>query len=59
MLVALQNGDSSDKNVVFVHTKKVSIETEGKLNWALDGEKAESVGRVEIENLNKAISIML
>lgn len=45
--------------VQFIQAKSISVTTEGRLAWSLDGESAYSEGKVEVECQHNAISIML
>ena len=45
--------------LVFRHVSSVHLETEEDLPWSLDGEYAASAPSVEIENLRRALSMLL
>lgn len=59
IFLALKNGDYKEKHIQFLHAPSVKVITDGKLNWSLDGECAESVGEVTLTNIPSAIKILV
>ncbi len=59
IVIALKTGDYSEKHITFLHAPSVRVKTKEKLNWALDGEHAESVGEVTIKNIHSAIKLIV
>ena len=47
------------EGIEFLKSKKLTIETEEKLSWTLDGEFAETVDEFEIHNLHNAITFIV
>lgn len=47
-----------DKNVIFLKTSKLKIETDQTMQWSLDGECAETNGEIHINNLNNNINVL-
>lgn len=59
IFIALKNGDYSEKHITFLHASTVKIKTKDKLEWALDGEHAESEGEITLKNLHSAINLVV
>ncbi len=59
LIIAITNGDWTDRHITLTHSHSVKVTTSGKLDWSLDGEHAASEGEIIIENINKAISLVL
>lgn len=47
-----------DKNVIFFKTSKLKIESNQQMYWSLDGEKVETLGNIEINNINNNINFL-
>jgi diacylglycerol kinase family enzyme len=47
------------EGIEFFKTKSLTVETNEDLSWTLDGEFAETNGKVEINNLQKAITFIV
>ena len=47
-----------DKNVIFFKTSKLTIEADQPMQWSLDGEYAETNGKIEIKNIKNNINIL-
>ncbi len=59
IVIALKNGDYSEKHIKFLHANTVKVKTNGKLDWALDGEYAESTGEITLTNVPSAIKLIV
>lgn len=59
ILIALANGDYSEKHITFLHAPSVRVKTQGKLDWSLDGEHATSDGEITLENIHGAINLII
>ncbi len=59
IIIAITNGEWNDKHITLAHSNSVKITTAGKLDWSLDGEHAISEGEITINNMHKAISLVL
>ena len=57
-LVKLQRQEYTSAMVTFVSTPSVKVYSQGRLDWSLDGEKAESDGCVFVECLHDGIRIV-
>ena len=51
--------DFNREDIVFFKAKSVTIESEEKVSWTLDGEFAETQGKKEINNINNAITFIV
>lgn len=47
-----------DKNVIFLKTSKLLIETDRPMEWSLDGEYEQTNGIIEITNIPNNINIL-
>ena len=47
-----------DKNVIFFKTSNLTIEADQPMQWSLDGEYAETNGKIEIKNIKNNINIL-
>lgn len=59
IVIALKNGDYSEKHITFFHASEIKVKTKKKLSWSLDGEFAESMGEVIIKNIPSAIKLIV
>ena len=59
LLRALLNQQYDTGGLIFRHVSHVSVEPEEDLPWSLDGEYAPSARRVEIDNRQAALTILL
>ena len=59
IVIALKNGDYNEKHIKLIQASKIKVKTDGKLNWALDGEYAESIDEISITNISSAISLVM
>ena len=59
MVLNLLNQEYEGNGLVFRHVSRLRLETEAELPWSLDGEYAPSAPVVEIENLQKAVKMLL
>ena len=47
------------EGIEFLKSKKLTIETDEKLSWTLDGEFAETINEIDIHNLHNAITFIV
>lgn len=47
-----------DKNVIFLKTSELMIESDKNMFWSLDGEKEETTGKILIKNINNNINVL-
>ena len=59
IVTAITTSNFANGQIEFYKSSKVNIVHEGKLDWSLDGEHAESDGVVQIKNLHKSIKFLL
>lgn len=59
IFLALKNGDYSEKHITFLHAPAVKVKTRDKLEWALDGEYAESNGEIVLKNIHSAVNLIV
>ena len=59
LLLALMGQRYHDEGIVYCHVSHVTLETEEDLPWSLDGEYAPSAPRVEIDNRQRAVTMLL
>lgn len=55
IITAITTSNFDNGQIEFYKSSKVNISYEGKLDWSLDGEHAESDGNVTIENIHHGI----
>ena len=58
IVIALSSKKYKTKMITFISAKDITIETQEKINWTLDGEYASGEEIIKVENLNKAIKII-
>ncbi len=58
IITAITTSNFNNGGIEFYKSSKAKIITEGKLDWTLDGEHAESDGEVVIENMNHAVKFI-
>lgn len=56
---AMLRNDYTSSMLVFRKTSGVSITADAKMDWTLDGEKADGVEKIRIENLHDAVQLIL
>lgn len=59
LVLALLNQHYGSGGVIFRHVSSLHLETAESLPWSLDGEHAPSLSSVDIENLPRAIEMLL
>lgn len=59
IIVALTSKKYKTKMITFLSAKNIVIETSDVLNWTLDGECAAGEKLISVENLNKAIKVIV
>ena len=59
IVIALTSRKYNTKMISFISAKNIKIETEEDINWTLDGEYAYGEEKIEVENLNKAVKIIV
>ena len=58
IIASITSSSFENGSIEFYKSSKIKIITEGKLDWTLDGEHAETEGEVIIENINRAINFL-
>lgn len=59
LISALLNQDYSDKNIIFFSTNRLKLSFETAQQWTIDGEDAGMQQLVEIENVRKALRVVI
>lgn len=59
IVIALTSKKYNTKMITFVSAKNIVIETAEDINWTLDGEYAYGEEVIRVENLNKAIKLII
>ncbi len=59
IVIALSTKKYNTKMITFVSANSITIETTENINWTLDGEYAYGEEKIKVENLNKAIRIII
>ncbi len=59
IVVALSSKKYKTKMITFISAKSILIETTENINWTLDGEYARGEEIIKVENLNKAIKLII
>ena len=59
VISSILSGDMKSKLIDYFHAGELSIETQERLDWSLDGEHAESGTKLRITALNKAVKIVM
>jgi len=57
VLISLANSDYNNKMFDFFHASRISIRTDNRMTWSLDGEEAESGQELTITNIHNAITL--
>ena len=57
-IAAVNRKDCQCRMMTFLTGKKVKVEMEEPVDWSLDGEKAEGIQSVEVENINHAYHLV-
>lgn len=58
IITALTTSKFENGGIEFYKASEVTVESQGKLDWTLDGEHGESVDKVIIKNLHKAVNFI-
>ncbi len=58
IITAITTSNFDNGQIEFYKSSKIKIDFDGKLDWSLDGEHAESNGSVVIENIHKGINFL-
>ena len=59
IVISLSSRKYKTKMITFLSAKDITIETSEDINWTLDGEYAYGEEKIEVENLNKAVKIIV
>ncbi len=59
IVIALSSKKYKTKLVTFMSAKSIVIETSENINWTLDGEYARGEKMIRVENLNRAIKVII
>ena len=59
IVVALSSKQYKTKLITFLSAKNITIETSEQINWTLDGEYAYGEEKIKVENLNKAVKLII
>jgi len=59
IVIALTSRKYKSKMITFFSAKHIVIETSEKINWTLDGEYAYGEETIQVDNLNKAIKLII
>ena len=57
-LLAIQRKDCQCKMMTFLSGKKIKVEMDSEISWSLDGERADGMDVLEIENIHHAYRLM-
>ena len=57
VLISLANSDYNNRIFDFFHGAKISVASDTPMNWSLDGEEADGVREMNINNLHNAVTI--
>jgi len=55
---SLINQNYNSEYITFFNAGRAVVYSDPKMNWALDGERANGRDRIDIKNLNKAVRVI-